>query len=307
MRRAIFATWILIITAVVGLAERPASAGADDEMQDDEPTRARQTAAFAEREVQRYRIVIGQEDPQPLTLVPQPLLVWSNNLRGESHGVVHLWTADGRPRAVVSIYQLYEPLQHVAAEFHSLSDEAVSGERNGRRFWRPQEPGVQWQRISEAPSPAAAANSRQRQMRLLSRQFSAKAGARDRPDDFSELRLLARPVYQNESATAALFAFVSTTDPEVWLLIESRDTSDGPQWHWAAARMTYLRLQMLHEDRIAWDVPQVAPPWSNVRDPDKAFFRLQWQSPEQADAAEVRTSARPAGRSGYGTRVKAEG
>jgi hypothetical protein len=42
------------------------------------------------------------------------------------------------------------------------------------------------------------------------------------------------------------------TDPELFLLIEARDTDAGPAWHYAAARFTTLALQLTHQEREVW-------------------------------------------------------
>ena len=79
----------------------------------------------------------------------------------------------------------------------------------------------------------------------------------------TELRMLSQPVYRFEpeaksgagrAPDGALFAYVLTTDPEAWLLIEERPAGDGPAWHYAFARMTNHSASAKHGNRTVWSV-----------------------------------------------------
>jgi hypothetical protein len=62
-----------------------------------------------------------------LELKPDPLLRWSNPAVGSIHGAVFVWTHEGRPAAVASIYKWFEPHTHMAFEVHSLSKMPLIG------------------------------------------------------------------------------------------------------------------------------------------------------------------------------------
>ena len=54
-----------------------------------------------------YEIRVGEdENEEPLELLREPVLKWSNPDRGEVHGNVFLWTRDGRPLAAGSAVQV---------------------------------------------------------------------------------------------------------------------------------------------------------------------------------------------------------
>ncbi|HQU46772.1 MAG TPA: hypothetical protein PK867_28470, partial [Pirellulales bacterium] len=93
--------------------------------------------------------------------------------------------------------------------------------------------------------------------RSLARGFSGHTVAVDGAR--RELRLLTAPLYRYQSTDAdlldgALFAFVCSvcTDPEVFLLVESARTADGPRWHYALARFGNRDLFMKYRDDEVW-------------------------------------------------------
>src|SRR5262245_40885034 len=62
-------------------------------------------------------------DEKPLELLREPVLRWSNPDRGEVHGNVFVWTREGRPLVVGSLFKWFSPHTHMAHEFHSLAEE----------------------------------------------------------------------------------------------------------------------------------------------------------------------------------------
>src|SRR5215475_14566430 len=69
-----------------------------------------------------YEIRVGDDD-KPLELQREPVLKWSNPDRGEVHGNVFLWTRDGRPLVVASLFKWFTPHTHMSHEFQSLAEE----------------------------------------------------------------------------------------------------------------------------------------------------------------------------------------
>src|SRR5207249_606958 len=146
--------------------------------------------------------------------------------------------------------------KQVNVELVSLSEFPLKAKRNDRLRWSP-EAGVKFALLPGTPAAADTVKKRQLQMRSLARKFSG--GLADRNDDakFTQLRLMAKPLYQYESTggpdrEGAVFALVTTTDPEILLIIESRAVAEGREWVYAAARMHYCRLQLKLEDKVVW-------------------------------------------------------
>ena len=99
---------------------------------------------------------------------------------------------------------------------------------------------------------------------------------------------MAKPLHQYEATDGsgregAVFALVTTTDPEIVLLIESRKAKGGGrEWVWAAARMHFRPLQLKLGDKLVWEAPAAAPPWEKIRGPEGKYVILQWASAEEA-------------------------
>lgn len=246
---------------------------------------AAKAAEFAAVEAARYDIRPAG-DKKALKLHSEPLLRWSNALRGEVYGSVYLWTRDGCPEAAASIYQMFHRNQ-LNVELVSLSESPLKAERNSKVRWAP-EAGVEFKPLSDAPAPADTVEKRQLQMRALARTFAgqmAEPGEKD--DKFTDLRLMAAPLHKYEATDGsgrdgAMFALVTTTDPEILLLIESRKVKERREWVWAAARMHFRPLRLSRADKIVWEVPAAAPPWNKIRGPEGRYIILEWNSPEAA-------------------------
>ena len=202
-----------------------------------------------------------------------PVLRWSNPVFGQSHGETFLWTDRGRPAALLSIYEFQSEKGELIVhhEFSSLALDALTAE--GPHRWSPPEAGVRLQPLPGAAPPDDSAARRLRQMRELATQFSAEKTTRG--NETRPLRLLPQPIYryvsqQAELTDGAAFAWVEATDPEILLLIEARATKDGPQWHFAAAPLTNVRVVLFHGGREVWQVETL--PWNEVfQRPDKTY------------------------------------
>src|SRR5262245_2816415 len=254
---------------------------------------AAKAAEFAAAEAVRYEIRHADAAGPALKLVPQPVLRWSNPLRAEVHGSVYLWTAAGCPEAATSIYQFFDRKQ-LNVELVSLSAAPLRADRNGRLRWSP-DAGVKFAELPGGPGypaelgrPADTADKRQLQMRLLARKFTGSIAEPGEADDkLTELRLMANPLHRYEATDGsgregAVFALVTTNDPEIVLLIESRKGKGGREWAWAAARMHFRPLQLKLGDKVVWEVPAAAPPWDRIRGPEGRYVILEWPTAEAA-------------------------
>ena len=248
-------------------AQAPESAG------DAESARAALAAKLVRRAAEEYTIRPASGPggkSAPLTLRAEPILKWSNPVAGSIHGAIFVWTADGRPQAIGSIYKYFEPARHLGVEFNSLAPGPLTAEREGREVWHPARAGVDWKPIPDAPAPAEAAAGRLRQMRALAEPFAAEET--DEKGVTRDLRLLTQPIYRYPGGPGqpdgGIFAFVQGTDPEIFLLIEARPTDAGrPEWRYALARATYMKLKSTHRGRAIWDAPLVR--WD---DPGSALY-----------------------------------
>jgi hypothetical protein len=246
---------------------------------------AAKAAAFAAAEAKRYDIRHADDRKRALTLLPEPVLRWSNPTNGEVHGAVYLWARGGCPEAAASAYQLFTRKQ-LNIELVTLAEVPLKAERNGKVRWTPGA-GVKFAPLPDGPAAAATPAARQLQMRALARKFTGYLGDRDEDSKLQELRLMAKPLHQYEATDGsgregAVFALVTTTDPEILLTVESRKTATGREWVWAAARMHYCRVVLKLADKEVWELPRVAPPWDHLRGPNGQYVILQWETAEEA-------------------------
>lgn len=229
---------------------------------------------FAKNEAKSFTIRRA-EGGETLSLRDEPVLAWTQPVSGSVHGRVFIWTDKGRPEAVLSTYKWFSPHTHRTNEFQSLSLGPLSAERDGRPIWTPKRPGLELKPVPEAPAPAATPSQRFRQMRELSKEFTARHTTETGVD--SELRVLTKPLYRYESTDpdlvdGALFAITLGTDPEAFLLLEARRVDQGLQWQYALTRMNYIRTRISYRGREIWSVETL--PWNVVGDHSEPYTRF---------------------------------
>jgi hypothetical protein len=261
---------------------------------DDDEARAAQAAVLARKAVEEFTLRAGEA---PLVLEREPVLKWANPVVGSIHGAVFVWTADGRPQAITSVFKWFAPAKHLGVEFHSLTTQPITGERERKRVWYPTGGGIELKPIEGASAPAALPAARLRQMRALANQFTATTTT---PEGIThDLRLLTKPIYRDSSADSgalsdgALFVFVLGTDPEVVLRIAARPDERGEaQWHYALARMSYRGLSAAHRGQAVWSAPPIAlGPGSKLYDRREPFTEFTFppgqgvNPPEGTEAA----------------------
>ncbi len=256
-----------------------------DSSKDKVSANAAKATQFATVEAKRYDIRLKEQGAVPFKLVPQPVLRWSNPVRGEVHGAVELWTSDGCPAAIASIYQFFDR-QQINIELVSLSELPLEARRNKRVRWTPGA-GLKFKPLPEAPVPAETPAKRQLQTRSLARNFTGELEEPNNDGNWSVLRLMSRPLHTYQSTSGperdgAVFALVTTTDPEILLIIESRATSKGREWVYAAARMHFRPLKLKLDNKVVWEAVQAAPPWDKIRGPEGEYVILQWATEEGA-------------------------
>jgi len=214
---------------------------------------------------EKYEFVLEGPESQRAQLVAEPVLRWSNPPAGEVYGNVFLWTSGGRPAVVGSLFKWFSPHTHMSHEFQSLAELPLRGRFDGKEVWVAKEPGLQFAALAGAPLPAGGKSQRLLQMREMTRDCAVTK--RERDGSASELRLLTQPIYRYEVPQAgvidgALFAFVQGTDPDVFLLLEARDSAGKPAWQFAATRMNSVALSLRHKDKEIWSVDIL--PWPDV-------------------------------------------
>ena len=261
------AAWLLI--ALIAADPQPK---ADETSQDQAD--AAEVAEYARRQAASWELFFEGPKRTKLELRPEPLLRWSNPEAGRVYGSVFLWTADGRPAAVGTVYKWFAPLTDRTGELVTLSPRAITAEANGRKLWSPGAGQIEFKPIPGAPVPDAGLRSRLPQIRTLAREFSPELTDTrvTVTGTAKQLRLLDQPIYKYGRGTeglleGALFAFAVGTDPEALLVIEARQTASGREWHYALARMNRDGLRVRHKDKEVWSVPYLEKPWKDPTAP----------------------------------------
>ena len=229
-----------------------------------------------------YEITVGTDEKEkPLELQREPVLKWSNPDRGEVHGNVFVWTRDGRPLAVGSLYKWFTPHTHMANEFHSFAEGPLVAKFHGKEVWKTHESVVKFADVPKADAPDATDAQRLLQMKQLAKEFSGTKKERDEKTGVIELRLLPQPVYRYAVPkqgvfSGGLFAFVHGTDPELWVLIEARGKdAASARWQFAAIRMTSSELRLKHADKEVWAGEIV--PWKEINSHERAYTSFSFK------------------------------
>lgn len=276
MSRAPLSIALLVAAIALGRASVASSQKSDD-------VEARMVAAareYAESEAKRLTFRLGEDGPE-LKWREKSVLHWANPVAGKLFGEVYVWTHEGRPEVICSIYKWFDPFTHARIELQSLSSGPVQGAFDGKTQWSTREPGITFESLPDAPEPAANEAGRLLQMRGFAKRFSAEAVDRDDENSTWNLRLLNQPLLRYTSPKrdvidGTLFAFVqdTTSDPEVLLLIELQESSGGTEWKYTFCRQNSLRNRATYDGRSVWDLPRLAPPWENTRNPRSPYIVL---------------------------------
>lgn len=210
------------------------------------------------KEAQTY--VITRNGGQKLEWTPKPILHWDNPARNGEDGAIYVWTLDGRPEVVGSVFTYRRAstgqivLKHT---LHSLSEKPLTADFEGTAVWTPKTPGVTFAPIPGAEPPAETLRLRLIQARALAKEFSANFT--DLKGQTTELRLMPQPLIRYEPKNSpvqdgALFSFAEGTDPQVMLLVEARSAAGKRRWEYAFVRSHFVELRGSHRGKEVWHV-----------------------------------------------------
>jgi hypothetical protein len=252
-------TLSLLLLAAVLAADSSADEAA-------EKLRRAEVAKLAPAKAKQVEMLVGKEKAKTKLHV-EPLLRWSNPTAGSVHGEVYLWSHQGRPAAVASIYRWWHPHKDSTFEVVSVCESPLKATEDEKLLWESPEAGLKFQALPDAPAPDARPAARLTQMRTLARRFTAVLADKRNGDEVRrELRLLNQPVHRYSSVEqhvidGALLAFVETTDPEVWLLLEAVAEGERKSWRFALARMNADAMEVALDGKPVQSWPKIVQPW----------------------------------------------
>jgi hypothetical protein len=213
------------------------------------------------------------KDPQrTLTRTPQPILKYTNPVNSSQlYASTFLWLDETVPVAVVS--PSFRDSGNIYWEWTTLSTQPLELKRAEKSVWRPQTTGHTPVAMPEAPVPGETPAARLAQMRTMARRFRVTEVRRETTQ---EARMLSQPIHRwssksNGVTDAAMFAFTETTDPELLLIFESRESNGGAvhQWYYTLARMTSSPCEVFLDDQSVWTTEGY---WKNPRSQLDPYF-----------------------------------
>ena len=212
--------------------------------------------AFAEFRSVAERYQMTTESGDSFDLLERPIMNWTNPARNNELGSIFIWESEGRPMIVGTVFTYVHSFRGTVCTkhaFHSLSQDPLIAGLDEQTVWRPESPGLLWR--TSAGVPDAAARRRLVQMRGLARRFEVQLT--DDKNQSEILRLLPQPLHRyapagSSGADGAIFAFVTATDPEALLLVESHATETGLKWRYAFARFHFATLEATLEGDPVW-------------------------------------------------------
>ena len=174
---------------------------------------------------------------------PDPVLVWSNPVRGDTTGGIFLWCKGQRPLAFGGVYIWVENRQTLySRELHSLTQSPLLGTHNGQIVWAPLESKLEYRDLVDVPEPSQSALVRMRQIKRIALEFDVEISQANKNSD--KLRVLPTPIYRYSDDDAgivdgAIVAFCQGNDPELMMLIEAYQNKEKSlAWRYACARCT---------------------------------------------------------------------
>lgn len=210
---------------------------------------------FMQDTASRIEIRTEGDGGTKLQLTTQPLLRWDNQRSFVVDAATFVWMSDHRPQVIGGVW-IKDGVSHL--DLQSLALGPLTATVDGKRAWFPAHPGIIWSPVPDAPLPSATRGERLRQMKVLARDFSAHA-IKNAPDYDEgsrwELRIMAQPVYRYAEEAAvdgAIFAFAQGTDPEAFLILESREEKGVGKWNFSFAAACGWELHGKLGKREVW-------------------------------------------------------
>lgn len=174
-------------------------------------------------------------------------------------GTAWLWGRGQRPIVLLTI-SAYQSMKDGPCEWsYELTSLAASKLRvtsSEGWQWTPDEAGLDFQPLADAPPPAETSTRRLRQIKELARRFDAYGVY---GNGRSELRCLPTPIYRYSDDAAgvrdgAIFFLAGGTNPEALLAIElSGDASAEPVWKFALNRVSASELHARFDGKEVWN------------------------------------------------------
>jgi hypothetical protein len=195
--------------------------------------------------------------------IDQPLLLYTDDTRGDDRGFLWGWGEKGRPLAVFEIFQNVQQRGVWTVCICNTSGGRLRAGRSGSPWWLENDSDIDFNDVPSAPPVATESAVRQRQMKLLAQNFTAHEIWMPNNTRY-DLRRLDRPLhsYRDEETgivEGGLFAFANGTNPEILLFIEARQQkakASKPVWQFGVGRSAYAELHLEYQGKEVFSAPR---------------------------------------------------
>lgn len=224
----------------------------------------------------------------PFEHVEDPVLQFTEPVRGNVFGTLWVWGRTGRPAAVLELLHYCQPQTGSCLDwfcFHATTDRPIELTAATGEKWTPQSSQLAFEPLPDAPLPAATALARSVQMKQFIRRFTAHEFY---VSGRVELRLLPSAIHRYEDPQqgvidGAIFVMAEGTHPEATLFLEAIQPADEPDPHWqyAIGRSGGAEMVMSYDGEEVHRVPAIDtfPPSTHT------YWRMLRTTPYQESAA----------------------
>jgi len=226
----------------------------------------------AEREehLQRMKELAGsiqlladaQKPGSEVKLIETPILRYSDGTRDSQDSSLWIWSAGGRPAALLAVELYPKPPRgpRWLFEIASLSTERIAARHTTDLKWNATEPGLVFQKLVGTDPAAEKPARRLTQIKDLHRRFSAHE--QTVTEGRIELRPLSSPLLRYADREegvldGAILAFANGTNPEVLVVLEARENGT---WQYALVQMTGAAVMAELDGAAVWNRGEADPP-----------------------------------------------
>lgn len=250
-----FSSLLIGLLSLTAFAEEPVSTDSASEA-DDQIKAARASAAIIS--------IQDVESGSEIERVENPVLQYTEPVRGNVYGTLWVWGAKGRPAAVLELIRHGDPQSDACLDwfcFHATTDRPIQLTARSGETWRPESSDLKFQSLPRAPVPAATPAARMVQMKQFVRRFSAHEFY---TSGRVEMRLLPAAVHRYEDRErglidGAIFVIAEGTHPEATLFLEAVQPADEakPIWQFAIGRSGAAEMVMSYDDKEVHHLPSI--------------------------------------------------
>jgi hypothetical protein len=252
----------LVSTALPAVAQSPPKEG---------PKPDKEALAEAEKESRRAaeKLVSGIEveifsDDKwtKVKRVEKPLLLFGDDTREIAGGSVWAWGDQGRPVAMLELYKdgIRKRWDYGIT---NTSGGKIRASYAGKPWWLENESIAVLKDVPQAPTPAAEAPQRQRQLKLLAQKFTGYE-LWDPNKTRYDLRRIERAVhtYRDEEhglLEGGVFILANGTNPEIVFFVEARtDPKDKSKaiWQCAFGRSGFAEMHLEYDGKELFNAPR---------------------------------------------------